>query len=206
VFFLAPFAPPPVSYGLQVAPILALHCNVCHGDAGGLSTRSYAELMRGGNMGPVIVAGAPDRSLLIHFVDGRRGEAHRMPLNGRPLTSEQIDVLRRWIAEGAIGDASAPPTYIERRDVRASKVLRISCRLDTPGYLTVTVRDRATGRGLFTDVATVKSPKDPSDAGMPGDLISWQVTPGHDWPETVTVELTVEYAPRKPNIELQVSP
>ena len=106
MLFWAP-PPPPVSYSQQVAPILAMHCNTCHGDAGGLSTRSHAELMAGGNLGIVVVPGNAERSLLVHFIDGRRGEAHRMPLGGRPLSREQIDTIRRWIDEGANKDASS---------------------------------------------------------------------------------------------------
>jgi len=38
-----------VSYSRDVAPIFALHCNSCHGDAetaGGLEIRTYAGLMK----------------------------------------------------------------------------------------------------------------------------------------------------------------
>src|SRR5688500_755064 len=94
-----------VSYSRQIAPILAMNCNLCHGanpesTAGGLSTRTLADLNRGGNLGPVIVAGDPDRSPLFQFVSGARGEAHRMPLGGAPLTAGEVDVIRRWILEG----------------------------------------------------------------------------------------------------------
>ena len=80
-------AAPPISFSRDVAPILALHCNSCHGDAGGLSTRSYSELMAGGNLGKVVLPDNPAGSLLIQFIEGSRGEAHRMPLGGRPLSA-----------------------------------------------------------------------------------------------------------------------
>src|SRR3954453_18875945 len=94
----------PVSYSREIAPLLAMHCNGCHGDSGGLSLRTFRELMTGGNLGKVIVPGDPEASLLIHFVDGRRGENHRMPKDGSRLTPDQITLLRRWITEGARED------------------------------------------------------------------------------------------------------
>ena len=51
-----------------------------------------------------VIPGDPERSLLIHFIEGRRGEAHRMPLGGRSLSPAEIEMFRRWIAEGAKPD------------------------------------------------------------------------------------------------------
>jgi hypothetical protein len=203
------FAPPPVSFSQQVAPILALHCNVCHGDSGGLSTRTFRDLMRGGNMGAVVIRGDPDSSLLIHFVDGRRGAAHRMPLGGRALTPEQIDLLRRWIAEGAADEGSAIPEYTARRPavpVERGHAMRVFCRIDIAAYLTITVRDPATRFALFSEVASVKSPKDQADAGEPGDTITWQIQPGANWPRRVDVEVMAEHSRGEPRIELTVWP
>src|SRR5436309_14608828 len=79
-----------VSYSRDIAPILAMHCNSCHGDsgsAGAVVTRTHADLMKAGD---AIVAGDPDRSQVVQFIEGRRGEEHRMPLGGAPLTAEQI--------------------------------------------------------------------------------------------------------------------
>src|SRR4051794_34217687 len=98
MWFAAP-APVPVSFSRDIAPILAMHCNGCHGDSGGMSTRSYAELMAGGNLGKVIVPGDPSRSLVIHFLEGRRGPEHRMPKDCRPLSDAQIELFRRWISD-----------------------------------------------------------------------------------------------------------
>ena len=193
--------PPPVSYHQQVAPILALHCHSCHGDAGGLSTRSHAELMRGGDLGRVVKAGDPDGSLLVHFIEGRRGEEHRMPLGGRPLAAAQIAAIRRWIAEGANEDADTAKKYVTKLgDVRVAgaPVLRVICKVNEPGYLTLRVSDTSGHRTLFTEVASIKSPKERGDAGEPGERIWWDVHPGKKWPGRLLVELTVQYAPEEP--------
>lgn len=81
-----PFGQPAISYSLQIAPVLAMRCNSCHGDSGGLSTRTHESLMRGGNLGPIVVPRRPQNSLILDFIEGRRGEAHRMPLGGATAT------------------------------------------------------------------------------------------------------------------------
>ncbi len=199
--------PPPASYHQQIAPILALYCHSCHGDAGGLSTRTYAELMRGGNLGRVVKPGDPDGSLLVHFIEGRRGEAHRMPLGGRPLAPEQMALIRRWIAEGASEDADTTKKYVTKlTNVRAAgtQILRVVCKVNVQAYLTLWVRDSSGRRALFTEVASIKSPKDAFDRGVPGEPIWWDIHPGKKWPRRVTVELTIQYAPEEPRAVLYV--
>src|SRR5436309_14995488 len=97
-----------VSYSRDVAPIFAMNCNSCHGDAetaGGLELRTYAALMKSG----AIVPGDPDGSQVVQFIEGRRGEEHRMPLGETPLTADQIGRIRGWIAEGAPEDVDLAP-------------------------------------------------------------------------------------------------
>ncbi len=199
--------PPPVSYSRQVAPILALHCHGCHGGAGGLSTRAYADLTRGGNLGKVVIPGEPDNSLLVHFVEGRRGEAHRMPLGGRPLSPGQIETLRRWIAQGAKADALPSRKYTRAlRDIRlnGAKILYVFCRINSESYVTLSIRDPRDGRALLTEAGSIKAPKEEGDAGQPRELISWDIHAEPGWPRSVTVELTVEYTPEPaPITELQ---
>ena len=193
--------PEPVSFSRDIAPIMAMHCNTCHGEAGGISTRSYREIMLGGNLGKVIVPGNPDASLLIYFLDGRRGENNRMPKNGRPLSSTQIATIRRWIAEGAKDDAlPVQATRLTLRDVpmRQGRITRIFCRLNTEAYLMLTMRDPQQDRALWTEVATVKKEKEPSDTGAPGQLLSWDLRPGQGWPETATLELSIQHAASEP--------
>jgi hypothetical protein len=199
----APPPPPPVSFSREVAPIMAMHCNICHGEAGGLSTRSYVEIMTGGNLGKVIVPGDPDKSLFVHFLDGRRGENRRMPKDEAPFSTAQIETIRRWIAEGAKNDDISAQTYrIKRTGVRMELAIptRVSARVDTEGYVVVTVRDAANGRLLWSEVAVVKSPKGRNATAEPGQLMSWDVRAGNGWPSVVTVELTVQFAAREPRI------
>ena len=196
------FLAPPVSYSQQVAPLLAMHCYSCHGDSGGLSMRTYAQLMLGGNLGKVVLPGNPEGSLLVHFVEGRRGPKHRMPLDGRPLSGEQIGLLRRWIGEGATQDARPVARYLRKLPpvpLASGQMLRVRCRVKTSGFLTFTARDPRTQRVLFTDFATVKSPKDKGDSAAPGEALGWELRPGTGWPRAVVLEMLVEYAAGDPS-------
>jgi cytochrome c len=200
MLFPAP-APPPVSYSSQIAPILALHCNGCHGEAGGLSTRDYAALMKGGNLGKVVLPGDAEGSLLLHFIEGRRGEEHRMPLGGAPLPADQVAAIRRWIAEGAQADADTSRKYrvtLPRVRVNRHKVLRVYCKVNTQSYLILTVSDPRSQRPLLVEVASIKAPRERGDAGSPGEKIWWEVRPARRWPKRIAVELTIAYAEREP--------
>lgn len=193
--------PPPISFSGDVAPIFAMHCNGCHGDVGGLDLRSYRAAMTGGNLGKVIIAGDAERSLLIHFVDGRRGQARLMPVGGRPLSGAQIETLRRWIDAGAIEDNPANASREKRRidavPIAADRPIRITCTVPVQAYLTVSVSDPTTGAILWTEVAALKSPKEQNDAAEPGQPLHWVVRAAPGWPAAVDVQLSIEHAATK---------
>lgn len=200
-------ASPPVSYSRQVAAIFAMHCNVCHGEAGKLSLRTYQDTMRGGSLGSIVIPGDPDRSLLVHFIEGRRGKDRRMPQSGRPLSTEQIAAIRNWIAEGARDDGPVrPAAALVREDVpvTANTAMRILCRVDTPAYLEITARDENSGRILWSEVATVKEQREAMDAGEPGSDVVWNLRAAPGWPQTVTLVLRVYHAANAPvNVVLE---
>ena len=86
----------------QVAPILERHCVSCHiGDdaKGKLSLETAATVKAGGDSGPPIVPGNLDDSYLLEVVSG---EKPLMPKNSPPLSKAQVEILRRWIKEGAV--------------------------------------------------------------------------------------------------------
>ncbi len=66
---------------------------------------SVEALKAGGKSGPLVEPGNPEQSLMMRRVLGLDGE-DQMPLDADPLTPEQIEVLRRWIAEGARFDST----------------------------------------------------------------------------------------------------
>jgi len=100
----------------DVLPILNAHCLKCHGLEGRqaeLDLRTRGMVLRGGSSGPAVIVGDLQQSLLWQRVRDRS-----MPPEGElPLTDEQIEVIRRWIAAGAPGEGGAeeepPPEFAE---------------------------------------------------------------------------------------------
>jgi hypothetical protein len=93
----------PVDYLKQVKPILAARCAFCHGalkQEGSLRLDTAGLMRSGGDSGQAIVPGDSAASLLIHAVTGT-GDVSQMPQEGDPLKPEEIDLLRRWIDQGA---------------------------------------------------------------------------------------------------------
>jgi mono/diheme cytochrome c family protein len=91
-----------VSYQAQVRPIFQARCTACHPPNGGLDLSTYAGVIAGGMSGPAVIPGNPDQSLLVRSITGI--QQPQMPLGGPPLTTEQIDTIRAWIAEGALNN------------------------------------------------------------------------------------------------------
>ena len=93
----------------KVRPILANNCYKCHGDvtSGGLKLDSREALLKGGELGPVLVPGDPDKSLIITAV--HQTTALKMPKGGK-LTPQEVADLTEWVKHGAVWPKSAPGT------------------------------------------------------------------------------------------------
>ena len=88
-----------------VAPALHQRCGSCHNDGkkkGGLSVARYESLMKGGEHGPVIVAGKAGNSDLVRRILLPPGDTDFMPHDGKtPLSAAQTAAIRWWVAAGA---------------------------------------------------------------------------------------------------------
>jgi len=85
-----------IDYETEIQTIFNNNCINCHGNSGGLTLDSFANLMAGGNSGSVINAGDHSNSLLWGKINN--GE---MPPNGQ-LSSSNVDLIAAWIDEGAL--------------------------------------------------------------------------------------------------------
>jgi hypothetical protein len=196
---------PPTSYSRQVAPILAMNCHACHGAnpdsvAGGLSTRSWADLKKGGNLGSVILPGDAEGSPLHQFVSGARGEPHRMPLGGPPLANAEIETIRRWILEGATEDEDTTPKYalaLPSVRLERSEELRISAKIPTTAYIELALMG-GQQRTLYREGGAVKLAQDSATIGVAGEWITWKLRRASDWPGDVRAVVTIHYATREP--------
>ena len=90
-----------VSFKTDIQPIFASACAGCHGQAGGLSLASLADVMKGGKDGAVVKPGDADGSLLVQKVKGTQTIGARMPRGGSPLPDDQIKKISDWVAQGA---------------------------------------------------------------------------------------------------------
>ncbi|REK09969.1 MAG: DUF1549 domain-containing protein [Planctomycetota bacterium] len=94
----------PVDYGRDIRPLLETHCYECHGPVkqeSGLRLDRRAGAFEGGDMGPSIVPGKGDQSLLVAVMLGASEAISQMPADREPLPPEQIALVREWIDQGA---------------------------------------------------------------------------------------------------------
>ncbi len=93
-----------VDFSMQVKPILNKHCISCHGGVkknAGFSLLFEEEAFAATESGePAIRRGDAAHSSFIQRLTEKDPEL-RMPYNAAPLSEEEIDVLTRWVDEGA---------------------------------------------------------------------------------------------------------
>lgn len=107
VLSLTPFdfvAAQPVDFSREVKPILARRCFACHGPESGegglrLDSRETAVAELESGLLAIVPEDAEGSELIARIT--AEDESLRMPPEGKPLSTHEIDVLRRWIDEGA---------------------------------------------------------------------------------------------------------
>jgi hypothetical protein len=96
-----------IDFQKQIRPILSDNCFQCHGPdqktrMAGLRIDTREDAVARRNNGAAIVPGKPEASLLYTRI-AEKDANRRMPppYSHKSLTSQQVDLLKRWIAEGA---------------------------------------------------------------------------------------------------------
>jgi hypothetical protein len=93
-----------ISFDRQVRPILAKHCYACHGPdkaEAGLRLSEHATATQPADSGSVAIRpGQPEQSELIARISSADASM-RMPPEGEGLPAASIEILRKWIDEGA---------------------------------------------------------------------------------------------------------
>ena len=90
----------PVDFGKQIAPIIEQHCVRCHSPGnskGDVSLATLDDL----KSNEYVVAGDADGSYLIELVTSQDGEPPAMPKEAKPLSDDEVTLLRQWIEQGA---------------------------------------------------------------------------------------------------------
>ncbi len=111
----APVLPQPAapSHATEIAPIFATYCTTCHGETkhkGGLRLHRAALVLGGGEDGPVIVPGHPEKSEMVRRLRLPLEDEDHMPPEGkRQPGPQEIARIEAWIAAGApVGDEPEP--------------------------------------------------------------------------------------------------
>jgi hypothetical protein len=98
-------------YLREIKPLLARKCYPCHSalkQKANLRLDTVQLMLKGGKSGAAISPGNPDRSLFIHRVTAE-DQAERMPQESSALTKTEIELLKNWIKQGAVGPPDEKP-------------------------------------------------------------------------------------------------
>src|SRR5438045_6774269 len=88
----------------KIRPVLATRCYGCHSAKaaklrGGLLLDSQAGVKRGGNSGPVIAPGVPEKSQMMRALRYQDKDLRMPP--GKPLPADVVADFENWIRSGA---------------------------------------------------------------------------------------------------------
>lgn len=93
-----------VDFTKSIQPILEKRCIECHGakkQKADLRLDSKEAALKGGKDAKAVVPGKPDESDMLRRVSLPAGHDDIMPPKGDPLTKEQVELIKKWISEGA---------------------------------------------------------------------------------------------------------
>ncbi|HEU5117686.1 MAG TPA: c-type cytochrome domain-containing protein, partial [Isosphaeraceae bacterium] len=108
----------PVSYVQQIRPIFQANCQGCHQPAkagGDYVMTAFDRLLKGGESGvEAVVPGKPGESHLIDQIRPSDDGKALMPKDKPALSQVEIELVQRWISEGAKDDT--PENAVARFD------------------------------------------------------------------------------------------
>jgi mono/diheme cytochrome c family protein len=146
---------PSVNYSRDIKPILAAHCYACHGPDEGRRKAKLRLDERQAALKKAIKAGDPAHSPLLERIRSDDPEEVMPPPSNKraKLTAEQIDLLTRWIEQGAKFDTHWAyvkpirpplPTVKNRAWPRNPLDLFVAAKHERLGYSPVAEADRVT--------------------------------------------------------------
>ncbi len=93
------------SYKNDIQPMLHASCINCHGNRGELSVRTYDKLMEGSKTnGPVVIPNDGEGSLIIQKLRGAASGDRMPPAPADPWEETKIEILIKWINQGALNN------------------------------------------------------------------------------------------------------
>ncbi len=135
----------------KVRTLLAKRCVECHGEKkqkGELRLDAKTFAFKGGENGPVIVAGDSGKSSLFQRITSTDRD-ERMPPKGEPLSAEQIAAVKTWINGGAVwpeNDADRAATVDKRLEHWAVQPVKVAP--DGPASIDAFITAQIVEKGL----------------------------------------------------------
>jgi mono/diheme cytochrome c family protein len=126
----------PVSYYRDIRPLFQQHCQGCHQPAkpqGGFVMTSLPDLLKAGDHSiPGVVPGKPDKSMIVDQMTPTDGKRAPMPKGKEPLPADTVNLIKRWIAEGAKDDT--PKSAVDAVDEKHPPVYKLPPVISTLAY------------------------------------------------------------------------
>ena len=100
----------PVDFEKEILPVFRRNCLACHSATeaeGGLVLETPQTILKGGGEGPSVVPGKSAESLLLKLAAHQQKPLMPPPKNdakAKPLTSQELGLLKLWIDQGAKGE------------------------------------------------------------------------------------------------------
>ena len=111
-----------LNFAKHAKPVFRNHCVSCHNPnrtSGDLDLTNYVAMMQGGSSGDVIEPGSPDDSFLFQLIT--HADSPEMPPGDQKIPDEDIEVIRKWIEDGAINRPNSKPVPRRKRKSLAMK-------------------------------------------------------------------------------------
>ncbi|MEX0714668.1 MAG: c-type cytochrome domain-containing protein [Pirellulales bacterium] len=129
-----PAAETKVSYVKDIRPIFQEHCQGCHQPAkksGGFVMTSLEDMQKGGDSElPGIEPGNPEESFLVEQIVPDGDQPPMMPKDAAPLKPAQVELIKRWIAEGGLDDTPMPEVLVDMENPPTYTVVPVLTSLD----------------------------------------------------------------------------
>ena len=101
-----------ITYVDDVKPVFERHCLTCHSAAqmtAGLSLESYPGVLKGGGSGEIVRPGRSAASVLYQVIAQETDGVPRMPFGQPKIPESEIAIIRDWIDQGLLADATSSP-------------------------------------------------------------------------------------------------
>src|SRR5688500_5069805 len=108
-----------ITYQEHVKPVFTTSCAGCHNpdkNQAGLDLTSYAATMKGSSNGKILDPGDADSSL-VYLLVTHQEEPH-MPLKASKLPEAQLEIIRKWIAGGALDSSDSAVAMASKPKVK----------------------------------------------------------------------------------------